>query len=438
MIALLSYLSGMVPVPDDMRTGINGAFMIIGCGICGFLFVWHFCMAVFRKYFESSYGIYVFLILVEWFAVIGPLVICVVSFATHLSQNTTYLNLFLDFANTIMQIYASKYLKNGAHCSPDTYHWCFLIAVVDAFIGLVSCLQLYQLFIICHSRHDIMYPLREQHKQKALEKKNLKTQRTRDREEEMPRTHSKRSHINGRNGVVMHNVQGRIQSHPERSPRTFFQHQDTVRGWSTNTRRETLPGFQTMGQSQNFTERNRQRARRSTYSGSGYPLPRTEPTHWGVPTHQQYPSPTNTIQGRRVAKSRAIKRRRDNQGWNPEHEIIQRPSPALRPRFHQESRPIESLSPSVSEPESDASSYRTSRRLREYEPSQASPKSSYEGPGRVTLYERPQREPSPCSSNHSANPAIILSRRSSRTSLTSYHDCKEVMSVKNERRPGGV
>ncbi|KAH8777526.1 hypothetical protein F5883DRAFT_543632 [Diaporthe sp. PMI_573] len=253
------------------------------------------------------------------------------------------------------------------------------------------------------------------------------------REEEMSRREW--PHINGRNGVVMHNVQGRIQSHPERSPRSYFQHQDTVRGWSTNTRRETLPGFQTRGQSQNFTERNRQRARRSTYSSSGYPLPRTEPTHWGVPTHQQYPSPTNTIQGRKVAKCTARKRRRDNQGWNPEHEIIQRPSPALRPRFHQESRPIESLSPSVSEPESDASSYRTSRRLREYEPSQASPKSSYEGPGRVTLYEHPQREPSPCSSNHSANPTIILSRCSSRTT---YHDCKEVMSVKNERRPGGV
>jgi hypothetical protein len=295
--------------------------MAIGFGICGFLCAWHLCMLIFRKCFESSYGIYVFLILTECFAVIGPAGICVVSLAIHLGQNAIYLNLFLDFVNSIVQIYLYKYFGKGAPCSPHSYHWCFLIGVMDVFIGLMSVLQFYHLGVMCSSRRHIMSSLREGHRRKASKKRRLKAQRRRDREAEMSRGRERESaegrqrqvpqdiqppprpekgqfsksyiddwddklYIEGCDGVAMHNVQPRVQPHSEYSHRTYSQHQDTVRGRSTKTRRGKPPKSQSRGRSQGSRQRNPQRAQWPTYSSSDHPLPRPEPTYSNAPMDQ--------------------------------------------------------------------------------------------------------------------------------------------------------
>lgn len=85
-----------------MRTGFNGIFMGVEAGICALLACWNLCVAACRYSLEEVYFKYLFLILAEYFSVIGPVSICVVSSSANLSQNAIYLNLFKDVLLTVL------------------------------------------------------------------------------------------------------------------------------------------------------------------------------------------------------------------------------------------------------------------------------------------------------------------------------------------------
>lgn len=283
--------------------------------------------------------------MVEWLALIGPASIGPVSSCTSPKDchSLKPCSVCQGVTDPIAKGHIFKYLINGAPCSPISNHWCYLIAVTDAFICLLAILQFCHLRKIWKSFKDVMPPLKEEHRinvqkrkaqkawkkreraskrQKKASKRQLKEQRQRSQRRarqdfEYPRRPEKvafhRPYAEDKNAIMMRDMRSQGQQHPKHRQQFYPEQYDTRRRPNAETRTKsakTRPTGSTRSKPSKKSNSTKhqvwygQPVQDPVHSTGGQQRPPPLFIHSEAPstTHHRQP-PNNLVQGRNDARN---------------------------------------------------------------------------------------------------------------------------------------